>query len=183
MGNLYLKRLIYLTGFTGSGKSTVGSLLSDAFSWRFVDLDKQIEAQIQKPVPVIFQEDGEPFFRTAETQILRQLQEETETIVALGAGTIANPLNLQLIKKSGILIYLMATPEDIFERVVHTEKQLLFLSKNSDQPLTDRALLERIRWLMALRIPYYLQSDIYISTSGKAIETILDEIILDLKLK
>ncbi len=183
MGNLYLKRLIYLTGFTGSGKSTIGPLLSDALSWTFIDLDRKIEAQIRKPVPVIFREDGETHFRMAETEILQRLSEGTETIIALGAGTIANAFNFQLVKKTGILIYLMAMPEDIFERIAHTEKRLLFLSDDSDQPLTDQALLERIRWLMALRIPYYLQSDIYISTSGKAIETILDEIILDLKLK
>jgi len=183
MEKLYIKRLIYLTGFTGSGKSTIGPLLSDAFSWRFVDLDKQIETQFRKPVPVIFREDGELFFRTAETEILQRLSEGTETVVALGAGTIMNPFNLQLAKESGVLIYLMATPEDIFERIANTEKRLLFLSSNSDQPLTDQTLLERIRWLMALRIPYYLQSDIHISTSGKAIEAILDEIILDLRLK
>jgi len=183
MRNLYLKRLIYLTGFTGSGKSTIGPLLSDAFSWTFVDLDKKIEAQIRKPVPVILREDGEMRFRTAETEILQRLQEETEMIVALGAGTIVNPINLQLVKESGILIYLMATPEDIFERIAHTEKRLLFLPDDSDQPLTDRALLQRIRWLMSIRIPYYLQSDIHIATSGKSIESILDEIILDLKLK
>ena len=183
MGNLYLKRLIYLTGFTGSGKSTIGPLLSDAFSWRFVDLDKQIEAQIQKPVPMIFQEDGELFFRTTETEILQRLSGGTETVVALGAGTIVSPFNLQLVKGSGILIYLMATPEDIFRRIAHTEKRFLFLIDDSDQPLTDQTLLERIRRLMALRIPAYLQSDIRVSTSGKAIEAILDEIILDLKLK
>ncbi|NOY77696.1 MAG: shikimate kinase [Calditrichaeota bacterium] len=183
MGKLYLKRLIYLTGFTGSGKSTLGPLLSDAFSWRFVDLDTEIEAQLRKPVPVIFRENGESLFRSAETDILQRLSEGTEMVVALGAGTIVNPLNLQRVKESGVLIYLMATPEDILGRIARTEKRLLFLSGNSDQPLTDQALLERIRWLMALRNPYYLQSDIHISTSGKTIEAVLNEIILDLKLK
>lgn len=183
MGNLYLKRLIYLTGFTGSGKSTVGPLLSDALSWGFVDLDKEIETQIRKPVPLIFREDGETLFRTAETEILQRFQQETEMVVALGSGTIMNPFNLQLVKESGILIYLMATPEDIFERIAHSGKRLLFLSIDSQEPLTDQTLLKRIRWLMSIRIPAYLQSDIHIATSGKSIENILDEIILDLKLK
>ncbi len=182
MSELIFHRLIYLCGFVGSGKSTLGALLADAFSWEFVDLDRLIEAELQKPIPLIFQQNGEMLFRDVESQILQKLVRLDKKVIALGAGTVSNPLNIQMVKDSGILIYLHATPEEIFKRVAPSEKRLLFFSPDAATPLTDSELLKRIRHFMALRTPAYEQSHIRVETSGREIEAVLEEIILKLKL-
>ncbi len=183
MTELIVHRLIYLTGFVGSGKSTLGALLSDAFSWEFLDLDHLIEAEIRKPIPYIFQQDGEWVFRDVESEILQRLSRLEKKVVALGAGTIVNPLNLQTVKNSGILIYLQATPEEIFKRVATTPKRLLFFSPEGTAPLSDSELLKRIRYFMALRTPAYEKADFRVETTGKSIEAVLEELIGQLKLK
>ncbi len=183
MSGVIFHRLIYLCGFVGSGKSTLGPLLSDAFSWEFIDLDKLIEAELKRPIPLIFQQNGEMVFRDVESQILRKLAELDQKVIALGAGTISNPLNIQIVKDSGVLVYLHATPEEIFRRVASTEKRLLFFSPDVTTPLTDSELLKRIRHFMALRAPVYEQAHVRVETSGKEIQAVLEEIILKLKMK
>ncbi len=183
MSALIVHRLIFLCGFVGSGKSTLGALLSDAFSWEFIDLDRLIEKELRNPIPMIFQQNGEPLFRGVEEKILRRLMDLEQKVIALGAGTLSNPVNLQLVQTSGILIYLHATPEEIFRRVASTEKRLLFFSPDVTAPLTDAELLKRIRHFMTLRAPAYEQAHFRVDTSGKPIETVLEEIIVKLKLK
>ena len=100
------KRIIYLTGFMGSGKSTIGPILANTLGYRFIDLDSYIEKLVSKTVSRIFAEQGEPAFRLLETEAVQSLTREQDMIISLGGGTLATGENLRLVKEHGILIYL-----------------------------------------------------------------------------
>lgn len=84
-------RRIVLTGFMGSGKSTVGRLLASRLGWRFADLDDSIEELLGRPVPQIFAEQGEAAFRAAELDALRELLAGSRVVIALGGGAPETP--------------------------------------------------------------------------------------------
>src|SRR5579871_3689080 len=101
---LKLKRTpgIYLVGFMGSGKSTVGRLLADRIGWHFVDLDAEIEAARKMTILEIFESRGEAEFRLIEHQTMRERVRAIEcgrpTVLALGGGAIVQPENFALVE-------------------------------------------------------------------------------------
>ena len=98
---------IYLAGFMGCGKSTVGSALASRLRWRFVDLDRSIEEQIGLAIPLIFQEYGEAYFRRLESEALHLVAEQrAPAVVALGGGAFASAKNRSLISRSGVSVWL-----------------------------------------------------------------------------
>jgi shikimate kinase len=110
--HLKLKRTpgLYLTGFMGAGKTTVGRILSEKLGWDFVDLDNRVEAREGMPVAAIFAERGEEAFRRVETAALQEVMEGIErgnpTVVALGGGTFPQTVNYDLIATAGISVWL-----------------------------------------------------------------------------
>ena len=101
---------VYLVGFMGSGKSTVGRLLGEELGWRFVDLDDDIEAREQMAIAEIFSQRGEPEFRRIEHQCLAARVEEVKNVkplvLALGGGAFVQEENRTLIQKAGISVWL-----------------------------------------------------------------------------
>jgi len=175
------KSLVYLTGFTGCGKSTVGPLVAELFGMEFVDLDRLIEDRFQKPIPLILRDEGERVFRLAEVQILQEIARIPGRVVALGAGTLITPISREIVQKTGILIYLMATPEDVFQRVRYTNKRILFEFPGAEERISDEELFHRIYRLMEARRPYYEMADIFVDTSQRSIEEIVQKIALALE--
>jgi shikimate kinase len=120
---LKLKRTpgIYLAGFMGSGKSTIGHLLADRLGWHFVDLDTEIESRARKSIFEIFEAQGEAEFRKLEREMMREKVRAIEcgrpTVVALGGGAIMKPENFALLENNGITIWLDC-PLDIVRRRV-----------------------------------------------------------------
>lgn len=100
------KKLVYLTGFMASGKSTIGPILANTIGWNYFDLDRLIEQSSGKSILSIFEEDGEDYFRTLETETLVKVSTLEFYIISLGGGTIASDTNLNIIKSTGLLIYL-----------------------------------------------------------------------------
>ena len=111
-----LKR-IYLTGFMGSGKSTVGRLLADLLNSPFTDLDEIIVQRAGMSIPDIFQHEGEPAFRRMEAETLRLCCNE-EGVFGLGGGAVLDPDNRDILMASGLVIYLRATPETLARRLL-----------------------------------------------------------------
>ena len=109
-----------------SGKSTVGPILANTLGWDFMDLDKIIEEEVGKTVAEIFQDEGEKFFRDKETEVLKKLSFKDRLIISLGGGTSANNNNLELLKKTGTIIYLKTSPEAIFNRLRFKRDRPLF---------------------------------------------------------
>jgi shikimate kinase len=109
--------IIYIIGFMGSGKTTAGKKLASLLGWSFIDLDKKIEEYEGKTIPEIFSEEGEDYFRVAESNILRSLESGTDTIISTGGGTPCYSDNMDTMLQSGLTIYLKLTPSQLRSRL------------------------------------------------------------------
>lgn len=109
---------IFLIGFMGSGKSTVGRRLASNLKWSFVDLDEKIESTEGMNIPAIFSQKGESVFREMESKALRDLESETRIVISTGGGTPCFGNNMELMLESGLTIYLKMTPSSLKRRLV-----------------------------------------------------------------
>jgi len=112
--------ILLLTGYRGSGKTTIGQKLADRLWRSFIDLDVRIVAKAGKSIREIFEQDGEPRFRDLETQALHEvLQIADDTIIALGGGAVVRDQNREMIKAapSTKTIYLRCDPEVLHQRI------------------------------------------------------------------
>jgi len=141
-----LEKNIVLIGFMGCGKSTFGRKLAKRFNAEFIDTDKYIEKKEGMRVVDIFDEKGEKYFREKETEACREISEKTGYIISTGGGTIKNEINMELLKKNGIVLYLKATPEHIYRNI----------GKNNTRPLLRGGnKMEKITKLLNERVPLY----------------------------
>lgn len=108
---------ITLTGFMGTGKSAVGRRLAEALGWEFVDTDAVLEARARMDVRQIFAEKGEGYFRGLERNLVGELTDRRNLVIAVGGGTILNPENFRRLASSGPVVCLTATPETIAGRL------------------------------------------------------------------
>ena|SRR5436309_2226467 len=170
------KNLIYLTGFMGSGKSTIAPILANTLGYTFFDIDEEIEKATGKKVPDIFLCHGEEYFRQIERTLLQKASHEQHCVVSLGGGTIANETNLSVVKSSGILIYLKADLEHIYHRLKNKTNRPL-LRRDDGQALTDEELRERISGILTAREPFYTQAHLIVETSGRKVGLTVDQIV------
>ena len=140
------RKLVCLTGFMGSGKSTTARLLASQLGWPNTDLDKRITEAIGLSIPEIFARKGEAEFRRIESeQLTRIVAEAAETqkprIVSLGGGTIAQPQNLALLRENGaVLIWLRCPIEDLLHRCAQITDRPLFRDEASFRRLYEERL-------------------------------------------
>jgi shikimate kinase len=167
--------LVFLVGFMGAGKTSVGLVLSQGLSWPFEDLDDRIEAQEKRSIEEIFRDYGEAAFRRAESAALRALLGElgsSSRIVALGGGAIVQPENARALEEAGAtVVFLDAPVEELFRRC--------------QQPGRKRPLqrdLQQFRELYHQRRPFYMASSRCINTSGKDLEAVAAEVACSLGL-
>ena len=181
-------RNIYLIGYMASGKTTVADTLSTMLDIPCFDLDAIIEKKYGKTIPVIISEIGEEGFRAIEavtlaTAIGRDLVEYDVykgAIFSCGGGAPLNAVNVNSMRKTGQIVYLRTTAEEIFNRLT---------SDSSGDEINNRPLLPNdltvtsIRDMMELREPYYLDAaDVIIDTDNKTPEETAGEIISILNL-
>jgi len=158
---------IYLVGFMGTGKTTVGRLLARKKKWHFADLDELIELRERKRICDIFAQCGEPYFRNAEKEALKDVAREKEFIVACGGGIVMDRANMEIMKSNGTVICLFAAPEVIIKRTEQfTHRPLLQVKDPAKQ----------IQLLMKLRAPYYAQAHEAIDTSKLPIDKVVEKI-------
>lgn len=156
------RRLVCLTGFMGSGKSTVAKQLSSQLGWINVDLDRRITEAANQTIPEIFAKEGEAGFRRLEhEQLVRLIAEANEDqkprIVSLGGGTGAQPHNLALLRESGAALIWLDCP---------IEELLIRCAQITDRPLfRDEASFRR---LYQERLPYYETSDYRVDSNVPA---------------
>jgi len=175
------KAIVFLTGFMGSGKSTIGPILAKEIGYDFIDVDELIEKIDGRKIVDIFREDGEIYFRNLERQILIEtVLKLSKFVVALGGGTITFSDNLFLVKRSGILIYLKASPEILLQRIKFKTDRPLLLDPMGNL-LPENLLFERVTTLLQMREPYYLQADFFVSTDDRGIEETVAEILKKLE--
>lgn len=174
------KRLVFLAGFMGSGKSTIGPILANTLGFDFVDIDIALEQRFGKSIVQIFAEDGEAMFRAAEREILRGLVDKSECVISLGGGTIAYEENLDLVRQNGVIVYLHLSPEGVLQRVRHkTHRPLLRAEDGSMLSVTE--LQEKIERLLKAREKFYEKAHIIVSTDEKQVGMTVDEIVKRLR--
>ena len=142
---------IFLVGFMGSGKSTVGRLLAQRLGWEFVDLDAEIEGRYGAPIAEIFEREGEPAFRDLEHEALseqvRLVRRAKPRVVALGGGAFVADRNRDALATAGVSVFLDCPPEVLWKRVSGEEHRPLARDRNAFQRLFEQ------------RQPSYLQTD------------------------
>jgi len=156
---------LYLVGFMGAGKSTVARALARRLGWRAEDVDERIEARERRSVSAIFAQDGEPYFRRVERQVLTDLLANREVVVATGGGTFADPENQAVMLSDGRVAWIDVPFSHIVERV----------PADGRRPLAaDRAQLEQ---LYVRRQPSYALAHIRIDGCrpvAEIVERLLD---------
>jgi shikimate kinase len=110
---------IILTGFMGSGKSTVGRLLAQQLQFEFIDTDDLIETRDGRSIATIFSEEGEPFFRRLEAQIAWELSARRGLVVATGGRLMLDPDNAAVLGGTGAVFCLVASAEEIVARLAN----------------------------------------------------------------
>ncbi len=166
---------IFVTGFSGAGKTTVGRRAADLLGWRYVDMDDEIEAAAGRPIPEIFEVEGESAFRRYETDVLARLCEGSRQVVSTGGGVPVAQANRALMAAGGVVVCLEASPETIYDR----------LSADRDRPagpvvrpmLAGADPLRRIRELKAERQPSYSLADWTVQTDRLSPEQAASEIV------
>lgn len=164
-----MKDNVILTGFMGTGKTSLGKLLATRLGRPFVDIDKKIEDEANLSIPKIFEEFGEEHFRALEKSAVKELSERRGLVIATGGGTIKDEENLQLLKNSGVMICLTTEPEEIFART----------ARRGERPVLDgggNERLETIKKLLAERKKFYDRADYQVDTTEWSPLQIIDDI-------
>ncbi len=159
---------IYLVGFMGCGKTSVGELLAERLAWDFVDLDSEIERHAGSRIVEIFEQLGEPAFRALESQALVSqldlIKQGRARVVALGGGTFVDARNRSTIERFGVSIWLDGTADQLWERV----------SDNDERPLgRDRAAFETLH---RKRRPDYEKADFRVDIGSRTTQEVVEAI-------
>jgi shikimate kinase len=159
---------LYLVGFMGTGKTTVGRAVGQKIGFHVLDSDHEIERRQGKTIPDIFAQDGEPAFRAMEREFIEHGHPGERTVVACGGGLVVQPNMLELLKSKGVVVCLHASLETILARTArHRNRPLLAV----DDPE------ERIRTLYAAREPVYKQSGTVILTDSRPLPEVVAHVI------
>ncbi len=159
---------VILTGFMGTGKSTVGRLLAAHLKYSFRDLDSLIVEKEGQSINTIFADRGESYFREVESSVLRAVLRRSSQIVSTGGGAVIRPENRDLMHNSGVVVNLTASPEIILQRLHSDEARPLLRGSKS---------LASIQKLLMDREAYYADADIRIDTDGKNVEDVARDIL------
>jgi len=166
----FLVKAIYLTGFMGAGKTTIGEQLGIELSLPVIDTDKEIEKKQGLTIKQIFEQYGEAYFRELETEILKTLPSEN-VIITTGGGIVIKRENRELMKNNGQIILLHAEIDVVYDRI-HADPNRPIASKKSKQQLAS---------LYLSRKSFYEDCSIKIETGNKSIAEIVKDMILRLK--
>ena len=149
---------IFLVGVMGAGKTTVGKLLAKKLGRQFIDSDHEIEARCGVSIPVIFEMEGESGFRKRESQVIDELTQQTDLVLATGGGAVLAPENRQHLHERGFVIYLRANPHELWMRTRNDKGRPLL---NNQDP---KGTLEK---LYEVRDPLYRETAHLVIDTGK----------------
>lgn len=159
---------IILTGFMGTGKTTVARELARMTGMHAVELDAEIEQAVGMSIPEIFERHGEQSFRDIETEAVRKLAGRKGLVVSTGGGAVIREENRRLLKEAGIVVCLSASAQGVYERIRYSGNRPL-LEVPDPQARIVELLQERAAW--------YAEADITVETDGRSPMDIAQEIL------
>jgi shikimate kinase len=155
---------LYLVGFMGTGKSTVGRAVAQRLGFGILDSDHEIERLQKKTIPEIFAQQGEPAFRAMEREFIAHGHPAERTVVSCGGGLVVQPGMLEELQARGVVICLHASVETILARTARHGNRPLLAVENPE---------ERIRTLYAQREPIYKRAGTVILTDARSLQDIV----------
>lgn len=164
---------LYLTGYRGTGKSTVSKLLGEALSLPVWDSDREIETRSNSTIKAIFEQRGEAAFRDLEETVVRDLSSGETAIIALGGGAILRKSTRETILETGLCVWLTASPHTLSKRIQSDS------GSHDTRPAltTEQSVLREIENVLNARLPLYQQaSDFEISTESAGCDTLAQQI-------
>jgi shikimate kinase len=174
---------IYLVGFSGSGKSTIGSMLARRLGLPFYDTDIVIENEAGCSIADVFKEFGETVFRSLESKIIRRFinRNSPSSVVALGGGAFQSKANRDDLLGSGLVVYLGCSTREIYRRLrgKHDRPLMNALPQKGETPREAR--IRKIHLLLAKRLTNYRRAHIHCSTSRKKVNVVVNELILRIR--
>jgi len=168
-------RNVYLIGFMGAGKSTVGRILGEALGMEFLDTDRLIVERAGLPIPEIFSRFGEEHFRALEREVIEEITGKRGLVVALGGGAPMDDENWRRLRESGVTVYLRESPEVLAARLADDDTRPLLVGHSGE------ARKERIRSLLASRELRYLEAEVVVECRGRRPEEIAADILRRLR--
>lgn len=165
--------VLTLVGYMGAGKSTIGKKLAQELNVQFVDLDEFIEEKEQKPIPILFKEKGEIYFRKKENQYLKIFfQKYEKAILSTGGGTPVFYNNMELINQNSFSVYLRANPQQLAQRISPKIKERPLVAHLSEEDLP-----EFIAKHLFERSVFYEKAKLTIATDHQSPDEIVGEIL------
>jgi shikimate kinase len=161
-------RPLILTGFMGSGKSSVGRVLAERLACPFVDLDAEIVAAAGRSINDIFAHDGEQGFRSMESFCLERVLGGGRSVIATGGGVVMADHNRSCMRSRGIVVNLVVSLPQVLKRLHGAADRPLFAGSNAPNS---------VKLLMDAREQFYADADIRIDTDGKSVEDVAAEIL------
>ena len=166
------KSNIYLLGFMGAGKTTIGKALAALLGYSFWDTDELVETQARAPITKIFEEHGEAYFRKVESDVVRQVADRSGLVVAVGGGAGLAEDNWVSIQQSGLSVYLKWPQDVLIHRILDGSKRPLVVA------LPRHLRRQQLAELLSSREPAYLKADLCItcekSQSPDAIASLIE---------
>lgn len=159
---------LYLVGFMGTGKSTVGRQIAKQLGFEFLDSDHEIERTQGKPVSRIFAEEGEPRFRALEREFVEHGHPAGRCVVACGGGLVVPPGMLELLRARGVVVCLHAPIETILKRTMHANHRPLLQVEDPER---------RLRELYAQREAIYRRTGTMVLTDSRPLREIAGHVL------
>lgn len=163
---------IYLIGYMGSGKSTLGQHLANALGISWLDLDDEFELRYKVSIPAFFEKYGENTFRDLEHKVLTDISVIPDLVVSTGGGSPCFHDNMKLMNQTGITVYLQAMPELLISRIeLSARKRPLF------QQMKGEDFLQKITTHLQSREPFYSQAKIIIDATKPDVDDLKKRIL------
>ncbi len=158
---------LILTGFMGTGKSSVGRMIAHLCRRPFIDTDKEIEKRTRRKIKDIFAADGEAAFRELERRCVAEWLPESGAVIATGGGILTSPGMREELRSRGVVVTLFASPETIFARTRGGSRPLL----QTEDPVA------KIRELLAAREKDYLLAGVGVLTDGRSMRELAESVL------